>query len=79
MYGQYNKVDLPKALKLRTLGINNSIIAKRLDVTPGAIYCAFPYYTIPSTARQNPAPRKAHDLLGLTLRREFRQPLKIPH
>ncbi len=41
MHGQYNKLDVVKALKLRYRGLDNSIIAERLGVTTGAVYVAF--------------------------------------
>lgn len=58
MYGQYNKVDLPKALKLRAQGLSNTVIAKRLDVTAGAIYLTFRKYDAEHGPPQNPKPHQ---------------------
>ena len=41
MRRQYNRLDLPKALRLRAQGFSNAIISKRLGVTQGAVYLAF--------------------------------------
>jgi DNA-binding CsgD family transcriptional regulator len=38
------KLDVAKALKLRAQGLSNAIIAKRLDITTGAVYAAFRKY-----------------------------------
>lgn len=57
MHGQYNKVDLDKALKLRVQGLSNTIIAKRLDVTSGAIYAVFRKYDAEHGAPENIKPR----------------------
>lgn len=40
MHGQYNKLDLPKALRLRARGLSSTVIAQRLGVSHGAIYLA---------------------------------------
>lgn len=40
MQGRYNKLDLPKVLRLRAQGLSNAIIALRLGVSHGAIYHA---------------------------------------
>lgn len=40
MQRQYNRLDLPKALRLRAQGYSNTIIAQRLGVTHGTVYLA---------------------------------------
>ncbi len=53
MHGQYNKLDVVKALKLRYRGLSNSIIAKRLGVTTGAVYIAFRKYDAEHSVQEN--------------------------
>lgn len=55
MHG-HNKLDVTKALKLREQGLSNAIIAKRLDITTGAVYAAFRKYD-----EQRTVCPKAHD------------------
>ncbi|MHB8535530.1 MAG: hypothetical protein ACYDBW_08800 [Sulfuricaulis sp.] len=58
MQGQYNKIDVAKALKLRALGLSNTIIAKRLNVTTGAIYLAFRKYDAEHNTPVDARPRR---------------------
>ncbi len=37
MYGQYRKIDPAKVLKLKSQGLSNAQIARRLDVTEAAV------------------------------------------
>ncbi len=53
MHGQYNKLDVTKALRLRYQGLSNSIIAKRLGVTTGAVYIAFRKYDVEHSMQEN--------------------------
>jgi len=56
MHG-HNKLDVTKALKLRNQGLSNMIIAKRLDVTSGAVYAAFRKYDTEHGVAKNLRPR----------------------
>jgi len=57
MHG-HDKFDLPKALKLRTQGLGNAVIAQRLNVTSGAIYAAFRKYDAEHGVMGNKQPRR---------------------
>jgi len=57
MHG-HNKLDVAKALKLRNQGLSNMIIAKRLDITPGAIHAAFRKYDEQNGVPESSRPRR---------------------
>ncbi len=58
MHGRYNKLDVAKALKLRALGLSNTIIGKRLGVTQGAVCVAFSKYNAEHGVDENLRPQR---------------------
>jgi hypothetical protein len=58
MHGQYNKLDVAKALKLRDQGLSNAIIATRLGVSHGAISLTFRKHDAVDSVPENVRPAK---------------------
>lgn len=55
-----HKLDVEKALKLRTQGLTNRIIAQRLGVTQGAVYHVFRKHDAKQqTPKTTPAQRRS--------------------